>query len=113
MRLYTLAIPNALRIIVLEGGYMEIEIQHVETLSNESAALAVGLDLANAFAAELDAIGSLAVNRLERMGDLRQRMDAACDVGDLTIREWRILIDKVAAARSEMPLSRPGPKNAF
>lgn len=91
---------------------MEREIEHIGAPTDERVALAMGPELAKAFAEELDAIDPLAVNRPERIGDLRRRMDAACDVGDLTIREWRTLIEKVAAARAEAPLAGLGRRTA-
>ena len=90
---------------------MESEIQHYVMAGDQNVALAAGPELAKAFAEELDSIDSLATNRPERIGDLRRRMDAACDVGDLTIREWRALIEKVAAARAETPIAKPGPRS--
>lgn len=71
-----------------------------------------GRGLAAKFEAELDAIDALAPNRPELIGDVGRRMDAACDIGDLTVREWRALIDKVSAARAKPPMSRPGPRSA-
>lgn len=91
---------------------MEREIQNTVQLSDRDAALAARPELAKAFADELVAIDALAVNRPERIGDLRRRMDAACDVGDLTIREWRALIEKVAAARSAAPVAKRGTRTA-
>lgn len=91
---------------------MESEIQHDVMASDENVALVAGPELAKAFAEELDAIDSLATNRADRIGDLRRRMDAACDVGELTIREWRALIEKVAAARAEAPIAKTGPRAA-
>lgn len=83
---------------------MNDEIQYTEPPSDEDA---VAPDLAQALAGELAAIAPEDANRLERIGDLRRRMDAACDVGDLTIREWRALIEKVAATRSEAASGSP------
>ena len=74
--------------------------------------VAVRPELAKALAEELDAIDPLAPNRPERIGDVRRRMDAACNVGELTIREWRALIEKVPAARAQAPLARPRPRPA-
>lgn len=106
------AIGQALRIIKVKGGCMEREFQNTVALSDREAALAGAPELASAFAEELVAIEALAVNRPERIGDLRRRMDAACDVGDMTIREWRALIEQVAAARAEAPLARPRTRTA-
>lgn len=71
-----------------------------------------GGDLAGKFSAELDAIDSLARDRDALIGDVRRRMDAACDAGALSIKEWRALIEKISAARAGPPLSRPGPRAA-
>lgn len=71
-----------------------------------------GNSLAAKFEAELDAIDSLACNRADLIGDVGRRMDAACDVGDLSIREWRALIEKVSAVRARSSLTRPGPRPA-
>lgn len=87
---------------------MESEIQRAVTARDKNVALGAMPELAKAFADELNAIDLLAANRPERIRDLRRRMDAACDVGDLSIREWRTLIEKVAAARAEAPLARTG-----
>lgn len=37
-----------------------------------------------------------------RIGELRRLMDIACDQGDISIREWRMLLDKVAAVQGAM-----------
>lgn len=68
--------------------------------------------LADKFEAELDAIDALAANRAELIGDVGRRMDAACDVGDLTIREWRALIEKLSIARAKTPMTRPDQRPA-
>lgn len=85
---------------------MRLEPEHRDSLAEDISGAATGPELAQALADELDAIDSLSKDRAERIGELRRRMDAACDVGELTIREWRALIEKVAAARAEAPSTR-------
>lgn len=91
---------------------MEREIEHAGSPEGTVEAVATRRELAKELAEELDAIDPQAANRAERIGDLRRRMDAACDVGGLTIKEWRALIEKVAAARAEAPIAKPGPRLA-
>jgi hypothetical protein len=37
-----------------------------------------------------------------RIGELRRLMDLSCDQGDITIREWRLLLDKVAVVQGQI-----------
>ncbi len=82
---------------------MELETEYRNSCAEGIAKAAKGAELAQELADELDAIHPFSKDRAERIGELRRRMDAACDVGEITIREWRALIEKVAAARAEAP----------
>ena len=35
-----------------------------------------------------------------RIGDLRRQMDEACDVGKISLAQWRNLLDQVAAIQA-------------
>lgn len=37
-----------------------------------------------------------------RISELRSLMDLACDKGHISIREWRMLLDKVAAVQGKL-----------
>lgn len=58
-------------------------------------------------ALELDAIMAEDLDRVVKINDLRRVMDPACDSGQLSIKQWRVLIDKVAIARSSTPIAKP------
>lgn len=37
-----------------------------------------------------------------RIGELRRLMDLSCDQGDISIREWRVLLDTVANVQGQI-----------
>jgi hypothetical protein len=37
-----------------------------------------------------------------QISDLRRLMDSACDQGDISIREWRMLLEKVALVQGQI-----------
>ncbi len=39
-----------------------------------------------------------------RIGELRRLMDNACDLGEISIREWRVLLDKVANIQGQIKM---------
>lgn len=49
------------------------------------------------FEAALLALDPRSPGRSAQVAELRRRMDLACDAGQITIKEWRELLDKVAA----------------
>lgn len=49
------------------------------------------------FESTVSAIDPRSPGRTAQIAELRRRMDLACDAGHITIREWRTLLDKVAA----------------
>ena len=34
-----------------------------------------------------------------RISELRRAMDIACDIGSITLQQWRVLLDKTAAVQ--------------
>lgn len=49
------------------------------------------------FESTINTIDPTSQGRAAQIAELRRRMDLACDAGHITIREWRTLLDKVAA----------------
>ena len=49
------------------------------------------------FEAALESLDPRSPGRSAQVAELRRRMDLACDAGHITIKEWRNLLDRVAA----------------
>ncbi len=57
------------------------------------------------FELALEALDPRSPGRSAQVAELRRRMDLACDAGQITIKEWRTLLDKVAAFQLHPPNS--------
>lgn len=40
------------------------------------------------------------------IGELRRQMDIACDIGSITLQQWRVLLDKTAVVQSQLKTDR-------
>jgi len=49
------------------------------------------------FEGALQSLDPRSPGRPAQVAELRRRLDLACDAGQITIKEWRALLDKVAA----------------
>ncbi|MCE3607572.1 hypothetical protein LXA47_28795 [Massilia sp. P8910] len=42
------------------------------------------------------------------IADMRRRMDEACDIGEISLSQWRVLLDRVAAVQAKCVVTKQG-----
>lgn len=55
------------------------------------------------FESQILVLDPLASDCRVKISDLRKGMDVACDVGTITLKQWRLLLDRIAAIQAKCP----------